>query len=153
MKISKLTIMAAIIDPTALFDFFSDAVYNKDVEAYLELYDEQVLVFDMWQAWSYEGLPAWRKMVEGWFSSLGSDRDRVTFRDKHVEVAGDMGFVTAIVRFAAVSEAGEELRFLDNRLSWVIRRSGDAWKIVHQHTSGPIDFNSMKVQLRYEVTR
>ena len=143
--------MAVTIDPAALFDFFSDAVYGKDVEAYLELYDEHVLVFDMWQQWSYEGLPAWRKMVEDWFSSLGPDRDRVTFRDKHLEMAGDMAFVTAIARFAAVSGTGEELRFLDNRLTWVLRRTGSSWKIVHQHTSGPIDFNTMKVLLKQEL--
>src|ERR1700722_17302030 len=114
--------MRVITNPADLFDSFSDAVYRKDLEAYLELYDEHVLVFDMWQEWAYDGLSEWRKMVNGWFSSLGSDRDRATFRDKKMEIAGDLGFVTAFVRFTAVSEAGDELRFLDNRLSWVIRR-------------------------------
>jgi ketosteroid isomerase-like protein len=142
--------MAAITNPELLFKSFSDAVYRKDVEAYLGLYDEKVVVFDMWQEWTYDGLAAWRTMVEGWFSGLGSDRDVVTFRDKQVEIAGDMGFVSAIVRFAAVSETGEELRFLDNRLTWVIRRFGVSWTIVHQHTSGPIDFNTMKVVLKKE---
>ena len=146
-----MQIMTTTTNAASLFASFSDAVWNKDVEAYLALYDEQVLVFDMWESWAYDGLPAWRKMVEGWFSSLGSDRDRVTFRDKHVEMAGDIGFVTAIVRFAAVSETGEELRFLDNRLTWVLRRKNESWKIVHQHTSGPIDFNTMKVLLKNEV--
>lgn len=148
---------SAVTSPEALFASFSDAVYAKDLEAYLELYDEHVLVFDMWQEWSYEGLAAWRTMVTGWFGGLGVDRDVVTFRDTTVEIAGDLGYVTAIARFAAVSEAGEELRFLDNRLTWVIRRSGSSgpsgssggsWKIVHQHTSGPIDFNTMKVVLQ-----
>jgi ketosteroid isomerase-like protein len=142
--------MEAITTPESLFESFSDAVYNKDVEAYLALFDENILVFDMWQSWSYDGLPAWSTMVEGWFSSLGSDRDRVTFREQRMDVSGDMGFVTAIVRFAAVSETGEELRFLDNRLTWVIRRTGASWKIVHQHTSGPIDFSTMKVMLKKE---
>jgi ketosteroid isomerase-like protein len=140
--------MTTTTNPESLFAFFSDAVYRKDIAAYLELYDERVLVFDMWEAWAYDGLPAWRKMVEGWFAGLGSDRDRVTFRDTNVETAGEMGFVTAIARFAAVTEAGEELRFLDNRMTWVIRKFGAAWKIVHQHTSGPIDFSTMKVVLQ-----
>jgi len=142
--------MAAVTDPASLFESFTDAVYKKDLEAYLALYDEKILVFDMWQEWAYDGLSAWRTMVEGWFSSLGSDRDRVTFREQRVEVSGDMGYVTAFVRFAAVSETGEELRFLDNRLTWVIRRTGASWKIVHQHTSGPIDFSTMKVVLKKE---
>jgi ketosteroid isomerase-like protein len=142
--------MTTTTNPESLFASFSDAVWRKDVEAYLDLYDERVVVFDMWEAWAYDGLAAWRTMVEGWFSGLGSDRDRVTFRDSHVEIAGDMGFVSCFVRFAAVSEAGEELRFLDNRLSWVLRRTGASWKIVHQHTSGPIDFRTMKVVLQRE---
>jgi ketosteroid isomerase-like protein len=142
--------MTTTTNPEILFASFSDAVWRKDVEAYLKLYDEEVLVFDMWQEWSYHGLAAWGMMVGGWFSGLGSNRDRVTFRDTNVEVAGDMGFATAIVRFAAVSEAGEELRFLDNRLTWVLRRVGATWKIAHQHTSGPIDFNTMKVVLERE---
>ncbi len=140
--------MTSTNNPESLFESFSDAVYRKDLEAYLNLFDQKILVFDMWQSWAYDGLPAWREMVTGWFSSLGSDRDVVTFRDKRVEIAGDLGFVTAFVRFAAVSETGEELRFLDNRLTWVIRRSGESWKIVHQHTSGPIDFNTMQVVLK-----
>lgn len=142
--------MTTTTNPATLFAAFSDAVWRKDVEAYLALYDERLLVYDMWEAWAYSGLAAWRTMVEGWFAGLGADRDRVTFRDSHIDISGDMGYVTAIVRFAAVSEAGEELRFLDNRLTWVIRRTESAWKIVHQHTSGPIDFSSMKVVLQRE---
>jgi ketosteroid isomerase-like protein len=145
--------MATITNPETFFDAFSDAVYRKDVEAYLDLYDDNVVVFDMWQEWTYDGLPAWRAMVSGWFSGLGTDRDVVTFRDTKIENAGELGYVTAVARFAAVSETGEELRFLDNRLTWVIRRSGASgasWKIIHQHTSGPIDFNTMKVVLKKE---
>jgi ketosteroid isomerase-like protein len=142
--------MTTTTNPESLLATFSDAVWRKDVTACLELYDERVLVFDMWQEWSYHGLAAWGMMVGGWFAGLGSDRDRVTFRDTYIETAGDMGYVTAIARFAAVSEAGEELRFLDNRLSWVLRRVGATWKIVHQHTSGPIDFSTMKVMLKQE---
>jgi ketosteroid isomerase-like protein len=139
--------MTTTTNPATLIAAFSDAVWRKDAEAYLALYDERVLVYDMWQEWSYTGLAAWRTMVEGWFGGLGADRDRVTFRDTHIEVAAEMGYITAIARFAAVSEGGEELRFLDNRLTWVIRRTESTWKIVHQHTSGPIDFSSMKVVL------
>lgn len=137
--------MAIITDPANLFDSFSDAVYRKDIEGYLDLYDDNVLVFDMWQEWSYKGLSAWRQMVAGWFSTLGADRDRVSFRDSNIDIAGEMAVITAIVRFTAVSGTGEELRFLDNRFTLVMRRKGESWKIVHQHSSGPIDFQTMKV--------
>jgi len=133
-------------DIQTLLDTYKNTVFNKDVEGFLALFDENVRVFDMW-AWKYQGLPAWREMVSGWFSSLGADRDKVTFDDIHIEESGEMALVSAFARFAAVSEKGEELRFLQNRLTWVVQKKGGAWKIIHEHTSGPVDGSTMKVQL------
>src|ERR1700755_1843530 len=97
----------------ALFDVYKKAVFEKDVDGFLALFADDVRVFDMW-AWTYDGLSAWRGMVTGWFGSLGSDRDVVTFEDLRIVESGDMGLASAIARFAAVSEKGEELRFLQN---------------------------------------
>ena len=58
---------------------YGKAVFEKDQEALLSLFDEEVRIFDMWGRWSYDGLPAWRDMVTTWFSSLGALRDRLTF--------------------------------------------------------------------------
>jgi ketosteroid isomerase-like protein len=134
-------------DIQSLPEAYKNAVFQKDLEGFLALFDDNVRVFDMW-AWSYEGLPAWRGMVNGWFSSLGADRDLVSFDGVRIEENGEMGVISAFARFAAVSEKGEELRFLQNRLTWVVQKKGDAWKIIHEHTSGPVDGSTMKVQLR-----
>jgi uncharacterized protein (TIGR02246 family) len=132
---------------STLFDTYKDAVYGKDAAGLLSLFDEDVRVFDMW-AWSYDGLPAWREMVTGWFSSLGATRDVVTFDDIRIHESGDMAVATAFARFAAVSEKGEELRFLQNRLTWVLQKKAGAWKIIHEHTSGPVDGETLKVRLQ-----
>jgi uncharacterized protein (TIGR02246 family) len=132
----------------SLFETYKNAVFQKELEAFSSIFDEQVRVFDMWQQWSYEGLAAWREMAKGWFSSLGSDRDVVTFDDMKIEAAGEMALATAIVRFTATSEKGEALRYLEDRLTWVARKKEGTWKIIHQHNSGPIDFETMKVILR-----
>jgi ketosteroid isomerase-like protein len=131
-----------------LLDTYKNAVFQKDVEAFTALFDENVRVFDMWQRWSYEGLDAWQEIVRGWFSELGTNRDVITFDEIQTEAAGEMAVVSGFVRFTAVSEKGEELRYLEDRFSWVVRKKGDVWKIIHQHTSGPIDFETMKVMLR-----
>jgi uncharacterized protein (TIGR02246 family) len=131
-----------------LFRTYKDAVFEKDIETFSSLFDENVRVFDMWEQWTYEGLAAWMGMVKGWFSSLGTNRDVITYDDIQIQTSGEMAVATAFVRFTAVSEAGEELRYLDERLTWVIVKKTGVWKIVHQHTSGPVDFNSMKVMLR-----
>jgi ketosteroid isomerase-like protein len=104
----------------------------------------------LWEQWTYDGLDAWREMVKGWFSSLGTDKDVVRFDDIETLAAGEIPLVSAIVRFTAVSETGEELRYLEERLTWGLRKTAGLWKIIHQHTSGPIDFKTMKVVLSRE---
>ena len=139
----------AIVSVEDLLAAYSDTVYRKDEEGFCALFDEEVRIFDMWGAWSYEGLPAFRQMVTGWFGGLGADRDVVSFEDVDIYVAGEMGMVTAFVRFAAVNLQGEELRFLYNRLTWVVSSAGgEEWKIVHQHTSSPVDGATMGVLLK-----
>jgi uncharacterized protein (TIGR02246 family) len=131
----------------SLFDRYKQSVYQKDTESFLALFDDNVRVFDMW-AWTYDGLAAWRQMVTGWFAGLGADRDVVTFDDIRIQQSGDMAVASAITRFTAVSEKGEELRFLQNRLTWVVRKKNGVWKIIHEHSSGPVDGSTMKVQLQ-----
>lgn len=131
----------------ALFESYKDSVYRKDAEGFLSLFDEDVRIFDMW-AWSYDGHPAWREMVTGWFSSLGAIRDVVTFDDINIQESGDMGVASAFARFAATDESGKELRFLQNRLTWVVRKKAGVWKIIHEHTSGPVDGATLKVRLQ-----
>ena len=131
----------------SLFETYKNAVFQKDVEAFLSIFDDRVRVFDMWE-WTYDGLTPWRDMATGWFGSLGSERVVVAFDDIQIEAAGEMAAASAFVRFSAISEKGEELRYLQNRLSWVLRRQGGEWKVVHEHTSGPVDGESMKVRLK-----
>jgi uncharacterized protein (TIGR02246 family) len=132
----------------SLFETYKNAVFQKDVEAFASIFDERVQVFDMWGQWTYDGLAAWREMAKGWFASLGTDRDVITFDNIQVQETDELATATAFVRFTAVSEKGEELRYLENRLTWVARKKDEKWVIIHQHTSGPVDFETMKVILR-----
>ena len=132
----------------SLFETYKNAVFHKDLESYASIFDEKVRIFDVWQQWTYDGLAAWREMANGWFSSLGPNRDVVTFDDVQIQAAGEMAVASAIVRFTNVSEKREELRYLENRLTWVARKSEVGWKIIHQHTSSPVDFDTMKVILK-----
>ena len=137
-----------------LLETYKNAIFEKDLESFLALFDDQVRVFDMWGQWSYDGLAPWREMVKGWFSSLGADRDRLTFEEVEFLCGGDLATVTAFARFAAISPNGEELRFLYNRLTLIVRRKTSAgsgagvWKIIHQHTSAPIAGETLKAILQ-----
>jgi ketosteroid isomerase-like protein len=131
-------------------DTYKSAVLAKNAETFMHLYDPEVRVFDCWGEWSYEGAAAWRIAVEGWFASLMSESVRVAFED--VRIIGEKGFasMSAIVTYAAVSAQGQELRVMQNRISWVFRSSGHVLRIVHEHTSAPIGFEDAKAILRRE---
>ena len=130
----------------SLFEAYKKAVLEKDVEAFISIFDEGVRVFDMWE-WVHDGIVPWREMAKGWFGSLGTEVVVVTFEEIRIQTVGDMAYASAFARFAAVSEKGEELRYLQNRLTWVARRADGVWKIIHEHTSGPVDGKTMKVRL------
>jgi ketosteroid isomerase-like protein len=126
---------------------YKSAVLAKNTETLMHLYDPDVRVFDTWGVWSYEGSAAWRVAIDGWFASLGSESVRVTFED--VRILGDDGFasMSAIVRYAAISAQGDEVRAMHNRIGWVFKRSGHVLRIVHEHTSAPVGFDDAKAIL------
>jgi uncharacterized protein (TIGR02246 family) len=128
---------------------YAAAVRAKDADAFLGLYADDVRNFDLWSAWSYDGKYALRGMVAEWFGSLPEDEVvAVTFDDVRTQTGADLAMVSAFTTFAAVAPDGTELRSMNNRLTWVLRKEPDgAWKIVHEHTSAPAG-DEGKVQLR-----
>ena len=77
-------------DVARLIGTYQSAAFDKDVDAFMRLYDPSVRVFDAWGVWAYEGAPAWRRAVEGWFTGLGTERTKVSFDDVQAWVGKDM---------------------------------------------------------------
>jgi len=134
-------------------DAYGRAVHEREVEALLRLYDERVRVFDAWGAWSYEGLAAWRATVEQWFRSLDANRVEVRFEDVQTADGAGLAVMSAIVTYAALDASGAPLRAMQNRLTWALVRDGAEWKILHEHTSAPIDFDHATAILRRESSQ
>ena len=131
---------------------YKNAVFAKDIDAFCSLYAEDVCVFDAWGGpWIVRGIDALRESTKEWFDSLGNER--VLVGDDEVQASVDSIHASGhgIWRFAALSQSGQELRWLENRFSVSMRKEGELWKIVHQHTSSPAEFSTMKVQLRRVV--
>lgn len=125
-----------------VLDDYKSTVFAKDVDSFVALYDRDVLVFDMWRVWSYNGIASWREMAAGWFGSLGTERVIVDFKDAQTIVAQDLAVVHAFVTYKALTADGVALRSMDNRMTMTLRQKGDGWKIIHQHTSSPIDLDT-----------
>jgi ketosteroid isomerase-like protein len=130
-----------------VLDAYRTAVRAKDVDAFVAIYDDDVRIFDTWQ-WSYDGLEAWRAMATEWFGSLGDDQVAVEHSDVEIVVGDGIAIVSGYTRFAGISATGEELRAMENRLTWALRRTDEGdWKVVHEHTSAPGSFETGKLVL------
>jgi uncharacterized protein (TIGR02246 family) len=141
--------MSSSAKPIAqVLESYRAAVHAKDAEAFVALYDADVRIFDMWGQWSLRGIGAWRGMVQEWFGSLGTETVRVGIEELHVEAGQDVSAAHAFLTFTGVSAQGKDLRSMTNRLTMVFKRTGDGWKIAHEHTSAPIDHATLKANLQ-----
>ena len=131
-----------------VFDAYQAAVFAKDVDAFIALYAPEVYVFDLWGQWTHEGLGAWREMAAHWLGSLGTDRVVVEFDHVQTTVTPEVAIAHAFVTYKAVSAEGRALRGMNNRMTWVLQPKNGTWKIVHAHTSSPIDPATAKVMLK-----
>jgi ketosteroid isomerase-like protein len=127
-----------------VLEAYKAAVYERNVDAFLSLYDPEARVFDTWEIWSYEGTAARRSAIAQWFASLGTERVKVIFDDVQVTVGQDLAVVSALGAYAAISTDGKELRSMQNRFTWALKLEGNTWKIVHEHTSTPIRSSDTK---------
>ena len=116
---------------------YQAAVLAKDVDAFVAIYADDARIFELWGTWEHD-IASWREMATGWFAFLGDERSVVEAHDVRTQVSGDMALLTASLTYRAVDVSGQELRSLDNRLSWVLRERGGRWLVVHEHTSVPI---------------
>jgi uncharacterized protein (TIGR02246 family) len=132
-----------------MLDRYAAAVRAKDVDAFVDLYADDVRTFDLWGVWSYDGKPALREMVTEWFGSLPDDEVvAVKFDEVRSQPGENVGAVSAFTTFAAEAPDGSEMRSMNNRLTWILRKDADgAWKIAHEHTSAPAG-DEGKVSLR-----
>jgi len=128
-----------MVEIEEFFKRYKSAVYGKDVEALAHLYAAEVCVYDLWGEWSIVGVDAWTSMIREWFGSLGTEHVVVDFSDTHMSQADSLAFATAFVIYKAVSIDDKEIRSLQNRLTWVLEKRNDGWKIIHEHTSAPVN--------------
>ncbi|MFB9994042.1 YybH family protein [Deinococcus oregonensis] len=138
----------AQFDPQQVLDTYIAAVLAKDVEAFVALYDDQVCVFDMWGEWAYQGAEAWRGMVTGWFGSLGTERVQVEMQDVQTVLTDQLALIHASVSYSGLSAEGVKLRSMHNRLTLVCQPTNGGWKIIHEHSSSPVDLATSKMILQ-----
>lgn len=126
-------------NPQDFFTIYSRAAWDRDFESMIRLYDDNVLIYDMWTHGYQNGLAVWSGVIKDWLGSLGEERVKATFEMTEIHESGDLGFGTALITYEAIAPDNTILRSMKNRLTIGLQKKGDVWKVIHQHTSAPID--------------
>jgi len=123
---------------TKILEAYKTAVFEKDVDAFMLLYDKDARIFDTWGVWLFEGSDARLPVIQDWLGSLGAERVIVNFDDVLVTSNHEIAIVSAVGTYSAISVDGDELRSMQNRFTWALKFVDNSWKIIHEHTSVPI---------------
>lgn len=114
---------------------YAEAFRLLDVDRIVALYADDVLVFDLLGGFGLRGLPAWRAMLESVARDMHEGVCNIT--DLEVLASDDLAVASAIIYYGNKTEAGVE--GIHNRATFVLRPMEGTWKIIHEHTSVPLD--------------
>lgn len=109
------------------------AIGNKDAEAVSHFFTKDVVTFDLAPPLKHTGFD--RKMLEQWFKTWNG---RIGYEptDLGITVGGDLAVARSIDHMTGTKTDGEKVD-LWTRSTVCFRKTGDAWKVMHVHSSVP----------------
>lgn len=130
-----------MLSVTELLENYQTAVLEQNVDNFISMYDTNVHIFDSWSKWNIIGKEVWRTHVEDWFAVLKRDNStlRVLYEDMVIYEVSDLATVHTNVRFSEYNSNKIEFRHLTNRFTFILKKIDLEWKIVHEHSSLPIN--------------
>lgn len=144
--------LAALTGATQLRELIADqaaAICSKDMDRLMRHYATDFVGFDAIPPFQTTGADAWRKT---WADCLPHfpDTFQIETRDLGVAVSGDAGFAHWLFRFTGPDQNHPAMQSW-MRLTACYRKTGGAWKIVHEHCSVPFDPHTSTALLTLDV--
>jgi uncharacterized protein (TIGR02246 family) len=127
-------------DIRKVYDQYVAAIKAQDKDAMMSLYASDAHVFDAMDDWQYGGSDAWLTNVQHWFSHGGMSQD-VAIDNMVITVSGDLAVARMDVHFSASTET--ETHGMWNRMTSALRKTNGSWVIFQEHTSAPINPETM----------
>ncbi len=131
------------MDIKDFFSIYKNAAWSKDATSMKNLYDKNVVIFDMWDKGYISNPLEWDYIIEDWLGNLGEENVKVEFEKVQIFQSENVGFATGLIVFQAISKEGMVLRAMKNRITLGFSKFDDGWKVVHQHTSAPINSDGL----------
>lgn len=125
------------------FKVYQNSAWSKNATAMINLYDKNAVIFDMWDQGYISNSLEWDNTILDWLGALGDEKVKVEFEMVKIHQSGNLGFASALIMFQAISNDGTILRSMKNRITLGFTKFEDGWKVIHQHTSAPINSNGL----------
>jgi uncharacterized protein (TIGR02246 family) len=131
-----------------LLEHWTNAVNNKDIDAVMDCYTDDVVAFDMVPPLQCVGKEAYRKNWEMGFDMCEGDGTFET-HDQHITICGDAAFCHRLNHMSGTGKDGEAF---DCWVRWTVcfRKVDGRWLIAHEHISAPMDMETEKVLMNLE---
>ncbi len=131
------------MEPLDILQKYIDAVEHKDIDALMELYDEDARQFDTWDQWEFDKTQL-RKSFEGWFEWMGEDYNHPVFTDARMLQEEKLAVLNGYTIFTRMNPRGVPIESIKNRFTFVLIHEKDVWKIWHEHYSIPVEMENLK---------
>jgi uncharacterized protein (TIGR02246 family) len=118
-----------------LVEDWANAVRRRNMPAILRNHSSDILMFDVPAPFQSNGIEAYRKTWELFFSSA-PDPTIFDVLEMHVTAGRDVAFVAAVLRCADREADGKNVE-LDFRLTIGLRNVDGQWVVTHEHHSVP----------------
>jgi uncharacterized protein (TIGR02246 family) len=126
-------------------DQWKQAFTEKNLDAIMALYADDVVAYDVVPPLQYLGKEAYRKDYESFLAQYAGNL-HVEFKDLHFGGSGDLGYATGLELIGGTLKSGEKsevwLRFTS-----ICRKANGKWLDFHDHVSVPANMESGKAML------
>ncbi len=118
-----------------VLDRYADAFRTIDLDILADLYADEVTVFDTMTPATQHGREAWLSILRSYAD--GMTEGVCTVGDVNIQATGEMAFISATIFYGDTTDG--EVEGMTNRATFVLRPIDGNWKIVHEHTSVPLN--------------
>jgi uncharacterized protein (TIGR02246 family) len=124
---------------------YQTAFKARDLDGIMAIYDPEVVAFDITPPLKFKGAPAYR---ESWKKFLDAYEGPIDMEIKELSVSFSQGvaFSHNLERFTGKLKNGQQSEMWVRVTDTYMKKNGK-WRIVHEHVSVPIDFESGKALL------
>lgn len=140
-RVESVSISPELAEVKGLVDQFSRMWETQDLEMFDQLIadDPNIVVLGTDQAEFIIGIEEYRELRQRQFDSFNNVEHTVQEQTIRLSQSGDVAWFTTIYDMFLIDASEQPLSFEGIRSSGVLERRDEGWRIVHLHTSLPVD--------------